>query len=284
MNTLEVNGLEKKYKDFTLENITLVLPKGFICGYVGQNGAGKTTTLDLITHQKKADDGVVKINGMEYDENPRKYKEMIGYVCDKCYFPNDFNLLDVKRVLKDFYQTFQEDKFMTLCKKWNLPEKKKIKDYSKGMSIRLMFAGVLARDTKLLILDEATNGLDPVVKQEILEILQDYIQDGEKSVLFSTHILSDLEEIADYIFFLHDGKKVFFDTKEEISEKYLLVKGGLEELTEEISKKLKGLKKTSVGFEGIIEADESAYVSQKCVLEKPTMNQIVVSYIKDMEG
>lgn len=150
-----------------------------------------------------------------------------------------------------------------------------------------MFAGVLARDTKLLILDEATNGLDPVVKQEILEILQDYIQDGEKSVLFSTHILSDLEEIADYIFFLHDGKKVFFDTKEEISEKYLLVKGGLEELTEEISKKLKGLKKTSVGFEGIIEADESAYVSQKCVLEKPTMNQIVVSYIKDikdMEG
>lgn len=284
MNMLEVNGLEKKYKDFTLENITLVIPKGFICGYVGENGAGKTTTLDLITHQKKADNGVVKINGMEYEQNPKKYKELIGYVCDKCYFPNDFNLLDVKRTLKDFYETFQEDKFMNLCKKWNLPEKKKIKDYSKGMAVRLMFAGVLARDTKLLILDEATNGLDPVVKQEILEILQDYIQDGEKSVLFSTHILSDLEEIADYIFFLHDGKKVFFDTREEIAEKYLLVKGGLEELTEEISKKLKGLKKTSVGFEGIIEADESAYVSQKCVLEKPTMNQIVVAYIKDMEG
>lgn len=284
MNTLEVKGLEKKYKDFALENISLELPKGFICGYVGQNGAGKTTTLDLITHQKKADAGVVKIDGMEYQENPKKYKEMIGYVCDKCYFPNDFNLLDIKGVLKDFYETFDEDKFMNLCKKWDLPKKKKVKDYSRGMTIRLMFAGILARDTKLLILDEATNGLDPVVKQEILEILQDYIQDGERSVLFSTHILSDLEEIADFIFFLHNGKKVFFDTKEEIAEKYLLVKGGLEELTEAVSRKIKGLKKTSVGFEGIIEADDSVCVSQKCVLEKPTINQIVISYIKDMEG
>lgn len=284
MNTLEVKGLEKKYKGFALEQITFELPKGFICGYVGQNGAGKTTTLDLITHQKKADAGTVKIDGMEYHENPKKYKEMIGYVCDKCYFPNDFNLLDVKRVLKDFYETFQEEKFMKLCRKWDLPEKKKVKDYSRGMTIRLMFAGILARDTKLLILDEATNGLDPVVKQEILEILQDYIQDGERSVLFSTHILSDLEEIADYIFFLHDGKKVFFDTKEEIAEKYLLVKGGLDEVTEAVSAKIKGLKKTSVGFEGIIEADDSVCVSQKCVLEKPTINQIVISYIKDMEA
>ncbi len=282
MNTLEVKGLEKKYKDFALENISLELPKGFICGYVGQNGAGKTTTLDLITHQKKADAGVVKIDGMEYQENPKKYKEMIGYVCDKCYFPNDFNLLDIKGVLKDFYETFDEDKFMNLCKKWDLPKKKKVKDYSRGMTIRLMFAGILARDTKLLILDEATNGLDPVVKQEILEILQDYIQDGERSVLFSTHILSDLEEIADFIFFLHNGKKVFFDTKEEIAEKYLLVKGGLEELTEAVSRKIKGLKKTSVGFEGIIEADDSVCVSQKCVLEKPTINQIVISYINEL--
>lgn len=284
MNTLEVCRLQKKYKDFSLEDISLELPAGYICGYVGQNGAGKTTTLDLITHQKKSDGGVIKINGLEYKENPKKYKEMIGYVRDMCYFPNDFTLLDIKRILKDFYETFEEDKFTNLCKKWNLPEKKKIKDYSKGMSIRLMFAGILARDTKLLILDEATNGLDPVVKQEVLEILQDYIQDGERSVLFSTHILSDLEQIADYIFFIHKGKKIFYDTKEEIAEKYLLVKGGLEELTEAASGKIKGLKKTSVGFEGIIETDESTCLSEKCVLEKPTIDQIVVAFIKDMEG
>lgn len=283
MNTLEVCRLQKKYKDFSLEDISLELPAGYICGYVGQNGAGKTTTLDLITHQKKSDGGVIKINGLEYKENPKKYKEMIGYVRDICYFPNDFTLLDIKRILKDFYDTFEEDKFMNFCKKWNLPEKKKIKDYSKGMSIRLMFAGILARDTKLLILDEATNGLDPVVKQEVLEILQDYIQDGERSVLFSTHILSDLEQIADYIFFIHKGKKIFYDTREEITEKYLLVKGGLEELTEAVSGKIKGLKKTSVGFEGIIETDESICLSKKCVLEKPTIDQIVVAYIKDME-
>ncbi len=283
MNTLEVCGLQKNYKDFCLKDISLELPAGYICGYVGQNGAGKTTTLDLITHQKKSDGGVIKINGMEYKENPKKYKEMIGYVRDMCYFPNDFTLLDIQRILKDFYETFEEDKFMNLCKKWNLPEKKKIKDYSKGMSIRLMFAGILARDTKLLILDEATNGLDPVVKQEVLEILQDYIQDGERSVLFSTHILSDIEQIADYIFFIHKGKKIFYDTKEEIAEKYLLVKGGLEELTDAASGKIKGLKKTSVGFEGIIESDESTCLSVKCVLEKPTIDKIVVAFIKDME-
>ena len=141
MNILEVRGLQKKYKDFSLEDISFELPAGYICGYVGQNGAGKTTTLDLITHQKKSDGGVIKINGIEFKENPKKYKEMIGYVRDMCYFPNDFTLLDIKRILKDFYRTFEEEKFMNYCKKWDLPEKKKIKDYSKGMRIRLMFAG-----------------------------------------------------------------------------------------------------------------------------------------------
>lgn len=284
MNMLEVCGLEKRYKDFTLENISLKLPAGYICGYVGQNGAGKTTTLDLITHQKKSDSGKIKINGMQYRENPKKYKEMIGYVRDVCYFPGNFTLYDIKNILKDFYKTFEEDKFMSLCRKWNLPEKKKVKDYSKGMTVRLMFAGILARDTKLLILDEATNGLDPVVKQEILEILQEYIQDGERSVIFSTHILSDLEQIADYIFFLHNGKKIMFDTKEEITEKYIRVKGGLEDLTEDISKKIIGLKKTSVGFEGIMQTDESIALNNNLVLEKPTIDQIVIAFIKDMEG
>lgn len=284
MEILEVNGLTKKYKGFTLENINFTIPAGYIMGYVGRNGAGKTTTLGLITHQVKADGGCIKINGMEYKENPEKYKEMIGYIQDICYFPGDFTLIDIKGIMKDFYQTFQEEKFMDYVKKWKLPEKKKIKDFSKGMQVRLMFAGILARDTRLLILDEATNGLDPVVKQEILEILQDYIQDGERSVIFSTHILNDLEQIADYIFFLHEGKQVMYDTKDEILEKYILVKGGLEDLNEYMEKNLIGLKKTSVGFEGIIESDKSIHLSKNCVVEKPAIDQIIVSYIKHKEA
>lgn len=283
MDILEVNGLGKQYKGFSLENINFTIPAGFIMGYVGRNGAGKTTTLDLITHQVKADSGSIKINGLEYKEDPKKYKEMIGYVQDICYFPGDFNLRDIKKVLKGFYQTFDEEKYMSYVRKWQLPEKKKVKDYSKGMQVRLMFAGILARDTKLLILDEATNGLDPVVKQEILEILQEYIEDGNRSVIFSTHILSDLDQIADYIFFVHDGKKVMYDTKDEITEKYVLVKGGLEDLNEFMEKNIIGLKKTSVGFEGILESDKSIHLSKNCVVEKPMMDQIIVSYIKQKE-
>lgn len=283
MNILEVNGLGKQYKGFSLDNINFTIPAGYIMGYVGRNGAGKTTTLDLITHQAKADSGNIKINGLEYKEDPKAYKEMIGYVQDTCYFPGEFHLLDIKKVLKSFYQTFDEEKFMHYAKKWQLPEKKKVKDYSKGMQVRLMFAGILARDTKLLILDEATNGLDPVVKQEILEILQEYIEDGSRSVIFSTHILSDLEQIADYIFFIHDGKKVMYDTKEEITENYVLVKGGLEDLNEFMEKNLIGLKKTSIGFEGILESDKSIHLSKNCVVEKPMMDQIIVSYIKHKE-
>ncbi|MBQ4529851.1 MAG: ABC transporter ATP-binding protein [Lachnospiraceae bacterium] len=284
MNALEVNGLTKRYKGFTLENINFTIPAGYIMGYVGRNGAGKTTTLGLITHQIKSDSGSIKINGMEYKENPERYKEMIGYIQDICYYPGDFNLLDIKGIMKDFYQTFEEEKFMEYVNKWKLPEKKKIKDFSKGMQVRLMFAGILARDTKLLILDEATNGLDPVVKQEILEILQEYIQDGDRSVIFSTHILNDLEQIADYIFFLHEGKQVMYDTKDEILEKYILVKGGLEDLNEYMEKNLIGLKKTSVGFEGILESDKSIHLSKNCVVEKPAIDQIIVSYIKHKEG
>ena len=284
MDLLEVSGIGKKYNGFLLDDISFTVPAGYILGYVGRNGAGKTTTLEMITHQRKADTGSIKINGVEYKENPENYKEMIGYIRDICYFPDEFNLMDIKKILKDFYTTFDENKFMNYVQKWQLPEKKKVKDYSKGMQVRLMFAGVLARDTKLLILDEATNGLDPVVKQEVLELIQEYIQEGDRSVIFSTHILNDLEQIADYIFFLHDGKKVMYDIKEEILERYVLVKGGLEDLNEYMEKNLIGIKKTSVGFEGILESDKGIHISKNCVVEKPSIDQIVVSYIKQKEA
>lgn len=283
MNALEVINLEKHFKDFDLHNISFSLPYGYIMGYVGQNGAGKTTTLNMITHLLKADKGEVKINGITYLENSVEYKEAIGFIGDESYFPQDFNLLEIKEILKDFYRSFRENEFMDMIRKWKLPEKKKIKDYSKGMKVKLMFASVLARDTKLLILDEATNGLDPVIRSEILELIQNYIADGKKSVLFSTQILSDLEQIADYIFFINDGKKILCDTKDNILDHYVLVKGGLDDIDSKMEKKIIGLKKSRIGFEGLLESNQTAYLKHGCLVERPTIDQIVISFINNLE-
>ena len=221
-NVLEVRRLSKQYPNFALQDISFTLPKGYIMGYVGQNGAGKTTTLSSIMHLVKADEGDINVDGIRYEEDEVTYKEAIGYIGDSASMMPDFTLKQVRTILKDFYPTYQAQKFDALVKKWKLPEKKKVKDFSRGMRVKLMFAMVLSRETKLLILDEATNGLDPVVRQEILQLLQEYISDGEHSVLFSTHMLSDLEDIADYIFFIDGGRKIFFETKEELQEKFVL--------------------------------------------------------------
>lgn len=283
-NALEVNGLGKHFNKFSLSDITFTIPKGYICGYVGRNGAGKTTTLNLITHQMRADAGEVRIDGITYRDDPVRYKKSIGYIGDSNYVMPELKVNDLKQILKDFYDTFDGKKFQEMVDRWELPVDKKIKTFSRGMQVRLMFAGVFARDTKLLILDEATNGLDPVMKQEVLELLQAYIEDGEHSVLFSTHILSDLEQIADYIFFLEKGKRVLFDTREELTEKYVLVRGGLEDLDGKWQEKVLGLKESSLGFEGVMESDDAMMLPKACLIEKPTIDQLVVYMIREMEG
>lgn len=279
MNALEISNLNKKFKDFSLENINLSLPKGYILGYVGQNGAGKTTTIKLIMQQLKADSGEISIFGKGYKGNEVKFKDMIGFVGDECYFPTNFKIKDVINTLKDFYPSFNKDKFNHYIDLWELPKDKKIRDFSKGMKIKLTFASIFARKTKLLILDEPTSGLDPVIRNDILELLQEYIEDGEKSVLFSTHITSDLEKIADYIFFINKGKMMFNDTKDKILEKHLVVKGGIEDLTPNIKEKLIGYKKSNVGFQGLIYADDKRYLDDELLIEKPSIEEIIVFYI-----
>lgn len=279
MNALEIKNLNKKFNGFELRNINLVLPKGYILGYIGQNGAGKTTTIKLIMDQIKKDSGEIKVFGKEYEEDEAAYKNMIGFIADECYFPSCFTLIDVINTLKDFYASFDERKFKEYAEKWELPYKKKIKEFSKGMKVKLAFASVLSRETKLLLLDEPTSGLDPVIRSEILEILQDYISDGEKSVLFSTHITSDLEKITDYLFFINKGEQVFYDTTENVLESHLVVKGGLEDLTSELKEKLIGYKCTKLGFEGLINSEYKNSLGNDILLEKPSMDEIIVFYI-----
>lgn len=284
MELLEVKNLSKHYKSFDLKDISFNLPKGYIMGYVGANGSGKTTTLNLITGILKSTGGEVRIDGLSREEGEKAYKEKIGYVGDESYFPDHFRVKHIRTILKDFYPSFSADKFNGFIREWNLPENKLIKDFSRGMKVMLMFASVFARDTKLLVLDEATNGLDPVVRVEVLKLLQEYIADGERSVIFSTHILSDLEQIADYIYFIHEGKTVLYDAKDELLESHLLVKGERRALYPELQRALIGIMDNAYGFEAVLPSDRADLLTNEFHFEKPTIDQIVIHYIREREG
>ena len=283
MELLEVRNVSKHYKNFSLENIDFVLPKGYIMGYVGQNGAGKSTTLNLITNLCKCSEGEIYVDGITCISDAIRYKESIGYIGDEFYYPANFTVRNIRGILKNLYPTFSVSKFDELLREWKLSEKMKVKDFSRGMKVKLMFASVLARDTKLLVLDEATNGLDPVVRVDVLKLLQEYIADGERSVIFSTHILSDLEQIADYIYFIHDGRKVLHDAKDELLENYLLVKGERRAVSPQLQKELIGIIDNAYGFEAILPSERADLLTSELHFEKPTIDEIVVHYIKNME-
>ena len=284
MELLEVRNLSKEYKTFLLDNISFTLARGYIMGYVGQNGAGKSTTLNLITNICKSSSGEIYVDGITCEEDESRYKESIGYIGDEVYFPDNFRIRDIRSVLRDFYKTFRTEKFDELTKRWKLDGKMAVKDFSRGMKVKLMFASVLARDTKLLVLDEATNGLDPVVRVEVLKLLQEYIADGERSVIFSTHILSDLEQIADYIYFIHEGKTVLYDAKDELLESHLLVKGERRAIYPELQRALIGIMDNAYGFEAILPSDRADLLTNEFHFEKPTIDQIVIHYIREREG
>ncbi len=277
---LEVKDVTKRYKEFTLDHISFCLPKGYIMGYVGQNGAGKTTTINCITGLCTPDAGVVTIEGDSLEQNEAHFKEQIGFIGDESYFPKEMNIGDIAKIQQSFYGTFQVEKFNQLVEKFGLPEKKKIQDFSRGMKVKLMFAAVLARETKILILDEATNGLDPVMRAEVLGLLQEYIADGEHSILFSTHMLEDIEQIADYVIFIHKGKLLLNETKDDLLENYVLVKGDNSELSPELERKMLGIIRQEFGFSALLKSNDAAYVPKGFVVDKPTINQIMLHIIK----
>ena len=278
MSLLQVNSITKHYPSFTLDHISFSLEPGFILGYIGPNGAGKTTTLDLITNLQECDEGSVTINGLSFKEDPVRYRELIGYVGDSSFFPEDFYCRDIRRILADFYPTFSPEQFDTLCRDWKLPQKETIKTWSRGMRVKLMFASVLSRQTRLLVLDEATNGLDPLVRREVLAMLQNYIADGQHSVIFSTHIMEDLSDISDYIFLICGGKKILFDERDELLERFVLVKGDPSDLDESVRSRLIGLEKHTYGFTALFDADSGENLPSKdsFSFEKPTIDQLVM--------
>ena len=280
MALLEVKNIHKRFKTFALKDISFTLPAGYIMGYIGRNGAGKTTTLNAITRLIRPDGGTVTVDGVSFDADPIAYRDSIGYIGDSSYFPRLMTLREIRTILKDFYPSFDAAAFDALTAKWELPEKEKISSYSRGMKVKLMFAAALSRETKLLILDEATNGLDPMMRRDILRLLQEYISDGKKSVLFSTHILEDLQSIADYIFFIEQGEMVFCGEKDDILESWLLVKGGPEDLTEPLRESLIGIERNDYGFTALFPTDGGLTPPPSVSAEKPTIDQIVIHILE----
>ncbi len=219
-NCIEVKGLCKSYGDFALKNIDLTLPGGSILGLIGENGAGKTTIIKCILNLIRRDAGEITLLGYDNVKEERLAKQDIGLVLDECFFHDTLRPLDVGKILAPSYKSWDGELFRSYLKKFGLPEKKLIKEFSRGMKMKLSLSAALAHRPKLLILDEATAGLDPVVRDEILDEFLGFIQDEDHAILMSSHITSDLEKVADYIAYIHQGEVVLSDAKDSILDSY----------------------------------------------------------------
>ena len=221
MNALEMKHVTKSYASFRLNDVSLSLPSGCIMGLVGENGAGKSTTIQLIMNTVQKETGEILVLGKNNtSEDFKQVKEDIGIVLDEAYYPEVLSPANVSRIMRHTYRNWQEDRFYDYLKQFDLPEKKKFKEFSRGMKMKLAIAVALSHQPKLLILDEATSGLDPVIRDEILEIFNDFTRDEAHSVLLSSHIISDLEKICDYIAYLHHGSLLFCEEKDVLLEEY----------------------------------------------------------------
>ena len=227
MNAIEIKNLSKRYQGFSLEGLNLTLPSGCIMGLVGENGAGKSTTIRLILGMAKADSGEITVFGQPMSPELR---ERIGVVLDEPGYPSCMTAVQIGKMLSGIYKGWEADTFTGYLSKLRIPENKPFKDFSKGMKMKLCLAAALSHGAKLLILDEATSGLDPVVRDELLDIFNDFTRDEGNSVLISSHIVSDLEKICDYIAFLHRGRLMLCREKDELLNEYAFVQGSREEI------------------------------------------------------
>lgn len=282
---LELNNVSKKYKEFQLNNISFNLEKGYIMGLIGPNGAGKSTTIKLIMNLIKKDSGEIKIFGKDHKKDEIAVKERIGFVYDENYFYEDLNLLEMKNIIALFYKNWDEDAFQKHIKVFSLPLKRKIKELSRGMKMKYSLALALSHKADLIIMDEPTSGLDPIIRNGLLEILYDVIQDEEKGILFSTHNTTDLDKIADYITFINNGGIVFSESKDEIMNKYKIIKGGKEILTDDIRKNFIGIKEHNYGFEAL--TTNSALLKRefknKIIIENATLEDIMIYTVRGDE-
>lgn len=256
MNALELHGLKKSYPDFTLGPLDLTLPGGTVCGLIGENGAGKSTTLRLILGILERDEGSVRVLGRENGKELTCAKEEIGVVLSGEGIPGCMTAPQTGRVMAGIYQNWDAAAYADYCRRFELPEKKKFQEYSTGMKMKLLLAVALSHHPKLLLLDEATSGLDPVIRDELIDLLLDFVREEDHAILISSHIVSDLEKLCDTIAFLHRGRLLLCEDKDTLREEYALWHGKAAQLEELAPDAVLSRRVTPYGAEALVRRED----------------------------
>lgn len=272
---LTITNLCKNYNVFELNNVSFQLPKGYIMGLVGKNGAGKSTTIKSIMNMLDFQ-GEIQIDGYNNIMCEKQVKQIVGIVMDNPFFPITFTLEQVEKYIGAFYENWNRDTYYNLLHKFELAPKKKVGELSRGMGVKLQLAVALSHNARLLLLDEPTSGLDPVARDELMDILMEYIQNGENSVLFSTHISADLEKIADFVTILSSGKLFYTGEKDVLMEKYFIIKGDYQNVSDELNKDLIGVRRYGDSFEAMILRDNMHYPKELFQIENAKIDDVLI--------
>lgn len=257
MNLIEVNGLCKNFDAFKLKDVSFSLEPGYIMGFIGRNGAGKSTTLKCMLNIMNNDGGDVKLCGLSMPKDEIEIKNQVGYVFGGVDFYPESKIKNITDITKTFYKNWDDNRYNELCQRFEIDQNKKFKQLSAGMKVKYSLAIAMSHNARLLILDEPTSGLDPAARDDLICMFQEFIEDGKHSVLFSTHITSDLEKCADYITYIKEGKILASADKESFKKSYILVAGTKEQITPELESKIIGLHKHQLGFEGMMYAQDA---------------------------
>ncbi|WP_440896686.1 ABC transporter ATP-binding protein [Amphibacillus sp. Q70] len=277
-SVIAVSKLSKRYSQFQLNEVSFDVPKGFITGFIGPNGSGKTTTIKSILSYIKPNSGDIAIFNESIQKSDISYMQNIGVVLDTPSLVKDWTMKDVEQVYALFYQNWQAEKFFNYLSRFGIHDSLSVKELSRGMTVKLMIAAALSHEAKLLVLDEPTSGLDPIAREEICELLQEFVSDENHSVFFSTHITSDLEAIADYIVFVLNGKIVYSGTKDHLLEEYVLVKGGPDDLKLLNKDRLIGLKEHPTGFKVLMQSKDIKARNETLIIEPVTLEQLIIFF------
>lgn len=280
-NNIEVNNLSKKYDTFELKNINFTVPKGSIVGFVGENGAGKTTTIKSILNITNSS-GSIKILGKNIKQYEKEIKQNIGVVLDDSFLSEYLTAKQINSIMKDIYNEWNENKYINYLKQFNLQINKLLKDYSSGMKMKLKIATAISHNPKLLILDEPTSGLDPVVRNEILDIFRNYIEEDEtRSIFISTHITTDLEHISDYIVFIKNGEIIFNLPTIELLENYGIIKCSKEDFSKIDEQDYIRFKQEKYQYEVLTDNKENIIKKYDITtIDKPSIEDIMLLYVK----
>lgn len=280
-NVIELRGISKELKAFSIDNMDLQIKQGFVTGFIGANGAGKSTTMKLMMNLLQADAGEINVFGLDYANHEKEIKDRIGFVYDSNVLYGSLNLKDISRIVAPAYKRWNSKQFKAYMDQFELPSNKPIKKFSKGMQMKASLAIALSHDAEFIIMDEPTAGLDPTSRRELLDIFQDVMVDGKRTIFFSTHITSDLERIADYIVLIDQGEILFHKPIYELQEQYALVKGSTDLLDRDTEESFIKIERSSTGFQALTDKVEEVkkLFGDHVIIEEASLEEIMV-YMK----